>query len=210
VTAGASPARGLPGLVAGIFVGGASRRMGGRPKGLLLAPGDGASPRVTVVERTIALARERCAEVVLVGRAEAYAALAVHALADATTSDGETALGPLAGLVALLEHAGDRAALALACDMPYLTRGMMGRLSELAPGAVALAARDAGAVWSPLFARYDARRLAPVARAKLEAGERSLRVVLDAVETHELPLSAEERRSLRDWDTPQDVEGEGS
>ena len=195
-------------LVAGIFVGGASRRMGGRPKGWLPAPEpDGGGGHVSVLERTVSLARSCCAEVVLVGRAEAYAKLQLPVVADATTADGGVAEGPLAGLVALLEHVGSGGAIVLACDMPYLTAAMLARLAGFAPEAPAVAPRDPeGLVWSPLFARYDAVRVAPVARAKLERGERSLRAVLDAVETRELPLSPEERLALRDWDTPGDVD----
>ncbi len=199
------------GLLAGVLVGGASRRMGGEPKGLLLGA-DG----VPILERTVNLAREVSGEVVLVGRADAYAAFGVPAIADANAE------GPLAGLVALLEHARDRNVIALACDMPYVTRAMIERLATFAPEAAAVAARETdgasaprgaarstpGAVptWSPLFARYDASRVAPVARAKLDAGERSLRAVLDAVDARELPLSPDERRALRDWDHPGDID----
>jgi molybdopterin-guanine dinucleotide biosynthesis protein A len=181
--------------------------MGGKPKGWLLAP-QASEPRVSVIERTVALARERCGEVVLVGRADPYAALGVESIPDASTAQGESARGPLAGLVALLEHAGGGAVIALACDMPYLTREMLARLVGFAPDAAAVAPRAAvgKAPWSPLFARYDVGRVRGVARAMLEAGERSLRAVLDAVGTTELACSPEEHHALRDWDTPADVE----
>jgi molybdopterin-guanine dinucleotide biosynthesis protein A len=209
-------------VIAGVFVGGASRRMGGAPKGLLLAPrepGSGDRLRVTVAERTIALAREWCAEVVLVGSAGAYAGLGVPAIDDAeVTRDGAPAHpggrspsreGPLAGLVALLDRAGDGPVIALACDMPHLQSGMLARLATFAPEAAAVAPRDAGN-WSPLFARYDARRVRGVARARFDAGERSLRAVLDAVGARELPLSSGERAALRDWDEPGDIDDGGA
>ncbi len=190
--------------------------MGGRPKGWLLAPPDvSASPgrtregeksRVSIVERTLGLARERCGEVFLVGRADAYATLGVETVADATTLGGARAEGPLAGLVGLLEHARDATVIALACDMPYLTREMLALLVDHAPDAVAVAPCEQGALWSRLFARYDAARVRTLARAKLDAGERSLRVVLDSVDARELPLTAEERRALRDWDAPSDID----
>jgi len=167
------------------------------------------------VERTVALARERCDEVVLVGSAEAYARLGLEAIADAAPgrrrvraqlgSVDTRGEGPLAGLVALLERAGEGQAIALACDMPHLGAGMLARLATFAPDAAAVAPRDGG-IWSPLFARYDAARVRAVARAKLEAGERSLRVVLEAVGARELPLSTEERAALRDWDEPGDID----
>jgi molybdopterin-guanine dinucleotide biosynthesis protein A len=193
--------------VAGIFVGGASRRMGGKPKGWLPSPGDGA---VSVIERTIAVARAECDDVVLVGRADAYARLGLAAIADAVPASGERAEGPLGGLVGLLESEGDAVVVALACDMPYLTRALLARLLAFDREAVAVAPREGGdtgaTVWSPLFARYHAAHAAPVARAILDAGERSLRAVLASLSTSELPLSSEERRSLRDWDSPTDID----
>ena len=196
-------------LIAGVFVGGSSRRMGGRPKGWLLAPREGAGSRVSILERTVALAQEQCQEVVLVGRAEAYSAVGVPAIDDAVTvtSCGGDEGGPLAGLVALLEHAAGGGTLALACDMPYLTREMLARLAAFEPGAVAVAPREDG-VWSPLFARYDSARVLGSARAKLQAGDRSLRAVLDAVGARELPLSRDEQRALRDWDSPEDIDSD--
>ncbi|MGO9709824.1 MAG: molybdenum cofactor guanylyltransferase [Polyangiaceae bacterium] len=199
-------------LIAGVFVGGGSRRMGGRPKGWLLAPPSPEGARVSVLERTVALARERCDDVVLVGRAEAYAAwrlgVGVGVIDDATGARA-TGGGPLAGLVALLEYAAEGAAIALACDMPYVTREMLARLATFAPDAAAVAPRDAGN-WSPFFARYDAARVGGLARTKLEEGERSLRAVLDAVDTRELPLSPDELPALRDWDAPEDIDAEAS
>jgi molybdopterin-guanine dinucleotide biosynthesis protein A len=194
-------------VIAGIFVGGESRRMGGRPKGLLPAPADANGSRSSIVLRTRELAREQCDEVVLVGSAEAYAGLGVSAISDATTSAGGARQGPLAGLVALLERARDGPVIALACDMPYLASSVLARLATFAPGAAAVAPREDG-VWSPLFARYDAARVAPVARAKLEAGERSLWRVLQEVDAQELPLSPDERATLRDWDEPNDIDAE--
>jgi molybdopterin-guanine dinucleotide biosynthesis protein A len=181
--------------------------MGGQPKGWLLAP-QASGPRVSVIERTIALAREHCDEVVLVGRADAYGALGVESIPDARTAEGELACGPLAGLVALLEHARAAGAIGLACDMPYVTHEMMARLVRFAPDAAAVAPRAVAgqAAWSPLFARYDVDRVRGVARAMLEAGERSLRAVLDAVGASELPCSPEDHLALRDWDSPADVE----
>jgi molybdenum cofactor guanylyltransferase len=186
--------------------------MGGRPKGWLLAPPSPEGARVSVLERTVALARERCDDVVLVGRAEAYAAwrlgVGVGVIDDATGARA-TGGGPLAGLVALLEYAAEGAAIALACDMPYVTREMLARLATFAPDAAAVAPRDAGN-WSPFFARYDAARVGGLARTKLEEGERSLRAVLDAVDTRELPLSPDELPALRDWDAPEDIDAEAS
>lgn len=189
-------------MIAGIFVGGASRRMGGEPKGWLIAPATEERPRESIVERLVALARAQCDVLVLVGRSEAYARLRLPVVDDVAVGTG-----PLAGLVALLERgaAAGTAVIALACDMPYVHASMLATLSSYAPDAPAVAARDDG-VWSPLFARYDAPRVAPVARACFDAGERSLRAVLDAVSAVELPLTPDERAALRDWDAPEDID----
>jgi molybdopterin-guanine dinucleotide biosynthesis protein A len=191
-------------VIAGLFVGGASRRMGGAPKGLLRAPPEPGEPPRTIAARTVALARACCDEVVLVGRAEAYGQLGLEAIEDAALG-----AGPLAGLVALLERARGTSALALACDMPYLSAEMLARLASFAPEAAAVAPRDAG-VWSPLFARYDPGKVLGVARAKLAAGEGRLWAVLDAVDARELPLATGERARLRDWDEPSDIDDAGS
>jgi len=186
--------------------------MQGRPKGLLLAPREADGSRTTILERTIALARElvlararrESGEVVLVGRAEAYAATGVRAIEDHAAAAGE---GPLAGLAGLLDHARGATVIAVACDMPYLTRAMLASLASYAPDAAAVAPRQDGK-WSALFARYDSRRAAPAAVALLASGVRSVQPLLDVCGARELPLSPEERAALRDWDRPGDVDDE--
>lgn len=79
-------------LVAGIFVGGRSSRMGGRPKGLLEL-----SPGVTLVERWRVLFEGLAIPTVLVGEQDAYAQLGLPVIAD------EPHAGLLGGLLALLE-----------------------------------------------------------------------------------------------------------
>jgi molybdopterin-guanine dinucleotide biosynthesis protein A len=188
-------------LLVGVFVGGASRRMGGQPKGWLRAPGSDQEMRggASIIERTLGLARDLAGEVVLVGQAAAYERLGARAIADAPGGEG-----PLAGLVALLAHAGDRRAIALACDMPYLSRAVLERLVTWAPEAVAVAPREGGG-WSALLSRWDAARALDVARALLVEGGRGPSAALDAVGARELPLRDDERATLRDWDTPEDV-----
>ncbi len=189
-------------MIAGVFVGGRSRRMGGIAKGLLAAPREPGTRSTTVIERTIALAREQCDQVVLVGNAEAYASLGVAALDDDATAAGE---GPLAGLVALLAHARGQGVISLACDMPHITRELLARLARAERDAPALAPKDGGK-WSPLFARYDASRVESVARATLTSGKRAMQAVLDACGARELAISERERACLRDWDEPSDLE----
>jgi molybdopterin-guanine dinucleotide biosynthesis protein A len=179
----------------GIFVGGQSRRMGGEPKGLLRIAADGP----TIDAGTIALARAITENVWLVGEHDAYAHLGLPMIPDAAPQ-----AGPLGALVALLERVEAGDAIALACDMPHVTEAMLARLATHEPGAVAVAPRSDDR-WSPLFARYDAARVLPLARARLASGSRALQALLDAIGASELPLSESERVALHDWDSPEDI-----
>lgn len=190
-------------LLAGIFVGGASSRMGS-PKGLLPAP-DGAA---TLVERLCAVARDAApgADVVLVGAARAYASLGLRAIADAPPG-----VGPLGGLIALCERARDAhcdAALALACDLPFVDRALVEKLLRHAPNAAAVAPRVDG-VWQPLCARYAPDATLTAARAALGDGQRALWRVLARLgdRVRELPLTRGQAALLADWDAPDDVRG---
>jgi molybdopterin-guanine dinucleotide biosynthesis protein A len=192
-------------IVAGIFVGGASRRMGGSPKGLLRTS---ASSDETLVGRWRALFERVGIPAVLVGDRSEYAALGLTMLRDARVG-----VGPIGGLVALLAHAGDGHAIAVACDMPAVSESLVLRLAR-APEAAAVAPRRDDR-WEPFFARYDAPLALPVARARADAGAdradaasasaRSLQRLLDALAAVELPVTGDEARELRDWDTPEDV-----
>ncbi len=98
--------------LAGIFVGGASTRWGGMPKGLLqLASGE------TLVGRWRTLFDSLGIETVLVGQHPSYATLGLDCVADEPAG-----IGPLGGLVGLLARADGRRVVAVACDMPYVSR----------------------------------------------------------------------------------------
>jgi molybdopterin-guanine dinucleotide biosynthesis protein A len=187
----APPARGV---VAGIFVGGAGKRMGGRAKGLLAAPGGG-----TLVSRWLSVLRElRVDEVMLVGRHEAYESVGLESIAD-----DPPGIGPLGGLAGLLERAGRAQALALACDMPFVSAALVARLLA-SPEAAAIAPRREGR-WEPLCARYDPARVLPIVRRRIAAGQRSLQPLLDDAGAIELPPEAGDAAELEDWDTPDDA-----
>lgn len=192
------------GVLVGIFVGGKSTRMHGRPKGLLPAPN---SP-LNLVERLVEVARHALPDtrVVLVGQHRAYDPLVLPQLAD-LAADGA---GPLAGLGALC-HEAARAefdeVLCLACDLPYVEPTLLERLARHALGAPAVAARVDG-YWQPFFARFCVADATPVIEARLAARRLGLYGVLDELGAVELPLDASEARQLRDWDTPEDVPSE--
>lgn len=183
------------GLVAGIFVGGASTRLGGRPKGLLVAPSGG-----TIVGRLCGHFDALAIPWVLVGRRPEYADIAAEVLDDAVLG-----IGPLGGLLALLKRAGDGGAIAIGCDMPFVSLELVARLAGATMESAVIAARRHDR-WEPMFARYDARRASAAAARRVGDGQRSLQGLLDVLGAAELPLSADEHRLLDDWDTPEDME----
>jgi molybdenum cofactor guanylyltransferase len=177
-----------------IFVGGASRRMGGRPKGLLIAP-----TGESIVERWRALATAVGLPSVLVGQAGAYAHLGMETIPDEIPE-----AGPLAGLVALLRSRPDVQVLAVACDMPYVTADLLSRLAFSESDAAVLAPwRDNR--YQPLFARYERARVLPLAERQLAGGDRSLQKLLRDAGARAFSLSAEEWPLLADWDEPADA-----
>ena len=181
--------------IAGIFVGGAGTRMGGMAKGLLAAPGG----EGTLVDRwRSVLAAAGIDRVLLVGKHPAYAGIAGLEAID----DEPPGIGPLGGLVALLRRAGDGPALALACDMPFVSRALVERLLA-APPAPVVAPRREGR-WEPLCARYDAPRVLPLATRAAAGPRHGVGRLLDEVGAVELPLAPGEGAELDDWDSPAD------
>ncbi|MDO9019450.1 MAG: molybdenum cofactor guanylyltransferase [Deltaproteobacteria bacterium] len=180
-------------LVAGIFVGGASTRFGGHPKGLLAGP-----TGETLVDHLRGHLGALAIPCVLVGRRPEYAHLGL-----VTLDDEPAGVGPLGGLIALLRHAGSGRCLALGCDMPFVTRAMLDALATTDALPPALAARR-DERWEPMFARYDAPAALSAALDREARGQRSLHGLLDALGAAALPLSPDEQRQLDDWDTPGD------
>jgi molybdopterin-guanine dinucleotide biosynthesis protein A len=170
--------------------------MGGTPKGLLRLD-DGRA----LIERTLSVVAEAGLRTVLVGNRADYDTLTqLPRIQDVAGVEG-----PLAGLIALLRHVGDDDAIALACDMPYLTPGLLTRLATEAPTAVVLAPRSPGSIkWEPLCARYRAHEVLSVLERAVAAGERSFQRVLAQLDVVELTLSSVEQRCLIDWDSPAD------
>jgi molybdopterin-guanine dinucleotide biosynthesis protein A len=191
------------GWVAGIFIGGAARRMGGTAKGLLVG-----SDRQTLIAHWQMLFHALGLPVVLVGASDAYRDLGIPML-----DDEPAGVGPIGGLIALLQHAGqtssvDGRAIAVACDMPWVNQHLLQRLMHEQPEASLLAARHRDQ-WQPFLARYDAKAVLPVAKHCLAQGQRALHRVLTTAGAKVLELSDEEARLLRDWDTAQDVTRDG-
>ena len=185
----------MSGAVLGaLFVGGASRRMGGLPKGLLRGEGG-----ITLVERWRRLFAAEGVEGVLVGAHPAYAGLGLEIVPDAPAG-----VGPLGGLLASLRRAGARPLLVAACDMPFVSGRLLARLRSFeAPTPVVAAER--GGRREPFFARYDPPRVLPLAEARLRRGQLSLQGLLAEAGVTALPLSPRELGELDDWDSPADM-----
>jgi molybdopterin-guanine dinucleotide biosynthesis protein A len=135
------------------------------------------------------------------------AALDAAAVGVLQLPDAAQDLGPLAGLQSLLSFAGDREALCLACDMPFVSAPVLARLaSEPLHASHVLAPRAASSdKWEPLFARYHSASVAPLLASALAQGERSFQGLFRRLTIRELNLNELERAQLRDWDTPEDV-----
>jgi molybdopterin-guanine dinucleotide biosynthesis protein A len=192
-------------FLAGLFVGGRGTRMGGLPKGLLPSP-DGAP----ILRRTQKILENAGGSCVLVGAAEPYANLGLPMI-----PDDPAATGPLAGLLALLDETDAGIVLAVACDMPQITDDLVARLLAAPPAPIVAPRRQSSDVsrsrspsrwlWEPLFARYEAAAVAPIARRYAAGGGRRLQDLLDLAGAVALPLGPEDDLALVDWDTPADV-----
>lgn len=203
-------------MIAGIFVGGASSRMRGQPKGRLLARDTGEP----LVVRSARLSRLAGLVPVLVGEARAYDDLLLDVPRVADAPAGVGPLGGLSGLFAFAQRSlpaplpgGEGAArvlhvLVLACDMPFISSDLLAKLARAPAGEDVLAPRGMGGFWEPLCARYCVARCAPSVRAALAAQERSFQALFRRLSVRELALSERERRELQDWDAPEDVEDE--
>lgn len=171
--------------VAGILVGGAATRMGGRAKGLLTAP-DGEP----IVLRTARLFGDAGCEVVLVGRRAEYAALGLPLFADVGPP------GPMAGVRALCALAAERIYV-VACDMPYLSPALVARL--VADTHVACAPR-LGDHWEAMFCAFD--RAAALPWLDVVGSPSAL---LDRLAATPLPIAAADESNFVDWDRHEDV-----
>ena len=109
------------------------------------------------VDRVINAARSAVDEVALLGGAELSTPESVGML---RLPDEPNSGGPLAGLVPLLDYAGDRWALLIACDMPLIQSGILERLldaRDVAVDAVAFRVSGADGAHLPCCAAFHPR-----------------------------------------------------
>jgi molybdopterin-guanine dinucleotide biosynthesis protein A len=119
-----------------------------------------------------------------------------------TVRESQTGRGPLVALVggadAALVHT---PLLLLACDLPFVTRGLLQRIAGF-PGDGTVVPVDRAGELQPVCARYSIDAIAR-ARKLVAAGERSLRRLLDDGDL--TVLETDDDRSLVDVDTPEDA-----
>lgn len=173
-------------ILALILAGGQGRRMAGASKPLLRLGG------MRLIDRVVATAREQAAAIALNlhdNTAQDFADLGLKIIADALPGR----LGPLAGVLAGLEHAARHSpeishVLSLPCDCPFLPKNLATRLA--AAGDFACAASGGRthpviALW-PIGLRHELRKA-------LEAGERAVG-----------PFQARHGVKIIEWTTPPD------
>ena len=178
--------------LAGVFVGGESKRMGGRAKGLLRPPSGGAS----IVHRWVAMLQALRVPHVLVGRRAEYASFGE------AIDDDPPGIGPIGGLNALVKRAERGVVLALACDMPLVDEALLRRLIDAPPHAIVAPRREGR--WEPLFARYDVPTMIRTLPERIARGDHRLQGLLDE-HAVELETNEAEDAQLADWDEPGDV-----
>lgn len=186
-------------------MGGSGRRMGGVAKGLLRAP----VSDETLVERLLRVCSRAApeAQVYLVGESSAYAALGVTTLTDAPAG-----VGPLGGLRSLLLEARDNgavSALALACDLPFLDETVLARLLLPLSGAARVPIADGRD--QPLAAAYAPEETLRAVDALLAQKRHRMLGVLGELgsRVERVTFDGDSASALRDWDTPEDVKGNG-
>lgn len=185
-------------VCAGILIGGQSRRMG-TAKALLQVDG------TTLLERTIRVAAEAGAEVVLLGGPPFDLPPAARVLP--LLDDLRPGHGPIGGLETLLAARPEHVALLLACDMPRLRADLLVRLCrELGDAdAVVCATSDCGAPQPhPCCASYHSRIL-PIVRRAIDEGHCGMMRLLSNLSARSLALSRDEALCVENWNEPGDL-----
>lgn len=181
-------------LAAVVLAGGASRRMG-RDKATLVVDGS------TLVEHVVATVGRRCSPVfVIAAPGQPLPELEAHVLRDEVRGVGPL-LATGRGLRAAAE-AGCEWAFVCAVDMPYLT---MDFVDDLATPAARLGV-DVVLPWDGrdhYLAGVYRTSLAGHISALVAAGERSMRALVDTVDTQRIVMP--EQRALTNANTPADL-----
>jgi molybdopterin-guanine dinucleotide biosynthesis protein A len=182
---------------AAILAGGRARRFGGLDKADLVVDGR------SILDRQLALLLAATDDVLIVGGAVRQVPGGVRQVADR-----HPGLGPLAGLDAALTHAVHDTVIVLACDMPYVTGGLLHHLASLAQNVdIVVPESDRG--YHPLCAAYTRACHEAVAR-RLAEHRLSLTGLFEEVRVRVVPAGelrafGDARRLMTNLNTPDDL-----
>jgi len=184
---------GVPASFGAILAGGQSRRYGA-PKALATIGG------TPIVERVRAALSDVCPDIIMIANdQELYAGLGLPMRPDVRPGCG--VLGGILTALLWAREQGRPGALAVACDMPFLSPGLLRRLLEVADGgdAADVVAAESGGKRGvePLCAWYGVGCIAAI-EAELDRGERHIVGFFDDVRVRRLPL--DEVRAFGDPD----------
>lgn len=178
-------------VAAAILAGGRARRLGGVNKGILHI---GAA---AIIDRQLEVLRALAADVFLVGRPDpAWNDRGLRVVADDIPD-----AGPLGGIYTALQHSPRDRTLVVACDMPFLSAGLLQRLVAAADADVAAARSARG--FEPLCAVYS-RRCAAGIHARLLRGDYEASRLPPGVRVVEVVV--EDDLSVVNVNTPHDYE----
>jgi molybdopterin-guanine dinucleotide biosynthesis protein A len=187
-----------------LLAGGANRRYQGRQKALESVGGE------LIAVRAIRVLGEAADRVVLVANdEEAFKSLGLE-----TRPDLRPGLGALGGIftaVSWAEELGYRGALVTACDMPFLSAGLLGRLAEDAEADEVVAPEsESRRGLEPLCAFYGAGCRAAI-EAALDRGDRAVISFFPNVRLRVIPLAEVARFGdpellFLNVNTPEDLE----
>ncbi|HRW51395.1 MAG TPA: molybdenum cofactor guanylyltransferase [Phycisphaerae bacterium] len=197
------------GPVAGVLVGGGSRRMG-RDKALIDVGGE------TLLERTLRVAKSSAGQCSLVGDAPFSLPSSVRHVR--RVPDAANAAGPIAGLLGMLNAFPGSPVLLLACDMPNLGAALLETLVRAARTETIVAVSDAIV---PLTIEVGRERTHPCCAVYLptakthvesavDAGRFRMMSLLDALRVHRVNVAGEDAAQLLNWNTPLDLPGGGA
>lgn len=136
-----------------------------------------------LIQRIADAARPLAVSITAVGRDAAIEGIA-------SVPDRRPGLGPLAGLEVALEMATTPTVLVVACDLPFVSTGLLRLLLERSAAAPesAVVPVDGDGIVSPLCAVYP-KSAAGLASELLDRGERTLRVLLMQIPTIVVPFA---------------------
>ena len=166
-----------------ILVGGASSRMGRDKSQLMLG-------RQTTVEHIADALSDVATRIRLVGALAGgrYDRNQIESVPDLADS-----WGPLGGIQAALHAADAEWCVMIACDLPFITGGLLRRLFELgsnqAEGFAAVVPIQADEFPQPLCALYQRLPCLNAADESIRNGEHSPRALLDKVKTRYVPFA---------------------